>query len=127
MAVIPQAQTSSNRTNYGIVYGFAVPKASKNPTGAYQLAQALVAKNSITLMLQKLPLAPAAKSLLSAPPDDPYAPIVYGQALIAKAWLSPAPSVTDRIFAAMITSVISGSATVHDAVTTADQSLNAAL
>ncbi len=127
IAAVPQPQTSAGRVNYAIVYAFAIPKASKNALGAYRAATELSSTTLAPLVAQSLGVAPALRSLLVPETSDVNAPVVYGQALISKAWLSPAPGVTDRIFADMIDSIISGRATVHDALITADQSLTAAL
>ncbi len=127
MTSVPQPETASERVGYGVVYAFAIPKASDNAEGAYQTAAALAEKNLAGFIVRAIGVAPAARSALASRSDDPYAPIVNSQALIAKGWLSPAPAVTDRIFAGMIHSIIGGRATVHDAITDADGSLSAAL
>ncbi|MDB5195091.1 MAG: hypothetical protein JWO84_275 [Parcubacteria group bacterium] len=127
MAYVPQPGTSSDKVDYGLAYAFAIPKASKNPSGAFRTASALSSASELPLIAQGLGIAPAIRTLLKPSATDIYAPIVYSEALIARAWLSPAPASIDRIFAAMIDSIISGRATVNDALTTADQSLTAAL
>lgn len=127
MAPIPQPQTATQSTDYAIVYAFAIPKASKNATGAYRAATALAGRTEEGIAASALSMAPADRSLLTPPANDLYAPVYYPAALISRGWLSPAPAVTDRIFADMINSVISGRASVHDALTAADQALTAAL
>lgn len=127
IAPIPQPQTAAGRADYGLAYGFAITKASRNPSGAFRTSSALASRTEAPFIYQSIGMAPAIRGLLSAPPNDVSAPIVYPSALIAKGWLSPAPAVTDRIFAAMINSIINGSMSVHDALTTADESLTAAL
>jgi ABC-type glycerol-3-phosphate transport system substrate-binding protein len=127
IAPIPQPQTAAGRANYAIAYGFAITKASRNPSGAFRTASALASQTEAPFIYKSLGMAPAIRSLLSAPANDISAPIVYPSALIAKGWLSPAPGITDRIFAGMINSIINGSMSVHDALTTADESLTAAL
>lgn len=127
IAAVPQPATSATRTNYALVYAFAIPKASKNPVGAYRTASALASRTQAPFTTQALGVAPAIRVLLTPSTSDANAPVIYSQALIAKAWLSPAPAVIDRIFADMIDSIISGRANVHDALTAADQSLTASL
>jgi ABC-type glycerol-3-phosphate transport system substrate-binding protein len=127
MTVVPQPQTSAAQTDYALAYAFAFPKGSANPAGGLQTAEALAAKAEVDIAAPGLLMAPALRSELSAKSSDIYGPIVNASALRAKGWLSPAPGVTDRIFAAMINGIISGGETVHDALVTADQSLNAAL
>jgi ABC-type glycerol-3-phosphate transport system substrate-binding protein len=127
IAPVPQPQTAGTRMNYALVYGFALPKGKANAEGALQVALALTGKGEAVPIVQALGMAPALRSLLSASNDDVYAAVIYPQALIARGWLSPAPAATDRIFADMINSIISGRESVHDAVQAADQSLSAAL
>ncbi|MDB5189409.1 MAG: hypothetical protein JWL82_366 [Parcubacteria group bacterium] len=127
MALIPQPETSQVKTDYAIGYAFAFPKGAHNPAGAYRVAVALAAKDKAPLIVQKLSMAPAMRSLMAAPSGDLYAPIIYPLALISKSWLSPAPAVTDRIFAGMINDIVSGRSSVREALVTADESLTAAL
>ena len=127
MAQVPQPQTAASPADYGLVYAFAIPKASKNPTGAYRSIVALSSASALSLTSTALGMAPAQRSLLAGRTNDLYAPVYYPLALIMKVWLSPPPRITDRIFADMINNIISGRMSVHDAIQDADQSLNAAL
>jgi ABC-type glycerol-3-phosphate transport system substrate-binding protein len=127
MAGIPQPQTAAVRTDYGLAYAFAIPKASHNTPGAYLTARALSANDLLPSVAQALFVAPANRTLLVASPSDQYAPVYYPQALIATGWLSPAPPVTDSLFSTMITNITSGRYQTHNALYTADQALTAAL
>jgi ABC-type glycerol-3-phosphate transport system substrate-binding protein len=126
IAPVPEPQTATTQVNYGLAYAFAVPKVAKNATGALRAAQALSSLES-PLMAMNLGMAPAARNQLTPPANDLYAPVIYPQALIARGWLSPAPESVDRIFAGMINDIISGRASEHDALSTADQALTAVL
>lgn len=127
IAPIPQPETSTSKTDYALAYAFAIPRATKNYEGAYRVAQALSGKESMVPAAHALGMAPALRSELSASADDIFSPVSYPAALSARGWLSPAPVITDRVFASMINSVISGRSSVHDALVTADASLTAAL
>jgi multiple sugar transport system substrate-binding protein len=127
MAIIPQPQTATNRVDYALAYAFATPNGARNPSGALRTAQALSAKQSVGPAAKGLGMAPALRSELSASGDDAFTPIINASALASSGWLSPAPAATDRIFAAMITSIISGGQNVHDALVATDQALTAAL
>ena len=126
-ASMPQPATASNRISYGVGYVFALPKASKNPSGALTTAFALGGVQASQVIASAVGMAPALRSLLVASPDDQFQSIVYNEALTARGWLSPAPYVTDVIFSAMMNNIISGRMDVEVALTTADQSLDAAL
>lgn len=127
MTAIPSPQTAGAIVDYAHLYAFAVPKAAKNLTGSYAVASTMASEGPVQTAAETLGMAPALRSLLSDRTNNANADVYYPLALISKAWLSPAPSVTDRIFAGMITSVISGSQSVTEALQDADDSLNAAL
>ena len=127
MAVMPQPQTSDRRITYGLGYVFAIPKATKNLSGAYAAATAMAAKDVAPVMARGLGMAPALRGSLTPPKNDLYAPVFYPEALVAAGWLSPAPGTTDTIFSTMIGDVTTGRRSVRDALYTADQALDAAL
>lgn len=127
MMAIPQPQTSASRSDYGLAYAFAIPKASKNANGAYAAALALTDKSFVPSAAQELSMAPALGALLVSSPTDIYSPVYYPMALIAQGWLSPAPAAVDTIFSAMITNVTSGRLQPAMALSTAAQALDAAL
>lgn len=124
IARIPQLATATTRVNYGVGYALAIPKQSKNPTGAYSTALALAGKTQ--LIATNASMAPALRVLIPGGTSKDTS-IYYPEALVAKAWLSPSPSVTDGIFSGMIVNITSGRQDVPEAVHAADQSLNASL
>lgn len=127
MTAIPAPQTASSRVDYAHVYALAIPKNAKNQTGSYTLASTLAGEGTVKSAASRTGIAPALRSLLSSRTESANADVYYPLTLISKGWLSPAPLVTDRIFAGMITNVISGSQTVKEALQQADDSLSAAL
>jgi ABC-type glycerol-3-phosphate transport system substrate-binding protein len=127
MAPLPQLQTSSVKSDYGLAYAFAIPKASQNATGALSVAEELANPSYLPIAAQGLSMAPANRTLLTPSASDLYAPVYYPAALISSGWLSPAPATTDQLFSAMITSVSSGASTASAAVNAVDAALDAAL
>ncbi|MBA3789419.1 extracellular solute-binding protein [Patescibacteria group bacterium] len=127
MAQIPQPQTASSATDYGLAYAFAIPKASKNPSGSFATALALGGNSVLPAAAHALSMAPSQRALLTVSPTDTFEPIYYPEALVARGWLSPAPATTDAIFSAMISNITSGRYQTHEAIPVADQALNAAL
>ena len=127
MAAAPQPATAPSRVTYGRAYALVVPKASRNPSGAYETALALAESDVLPTLARSAGMAPAARTLLMPSNEDLYEPVYYPQALIAKGWLSPPPSTLDAIFAAMIGNVNSGRMNVEEALDTADQALTQAL
>ncbi len=127
MAQIPQPGVSASRTTYALAYVFSIPKASKNPAGAMQVAYALGADAPMNAMTDILSMVPARRAIVAAGTTDRYDTLTYADALVAKGWLSPAPSATDPIFSAMIGNVTSGRMQSAQALQAAGDSLNAVL
>ena len=127
MAAVPQPGTSETRISYGKGYVLAVPESSSNSAGAFAIADSLSRTVPTDAYISLLRLAPARRTLLVAPENDPYAPIYFREALYARAWLSPTPEETDSIFGAMISNIGSGRKDVLEALNTADQTLNQSL
>lgn len=122
MARIPQPSVAENRTTYALAYAFAIPRASLNPAGAMSAAFGLSANG--TLAAARFSMVPASRGLLGSAGDDRYAAVYYTEALIARGWASPAPSIVDGIFAGMISNITSGRRDVTDALRSAADSLN---
>lgn len=126
MAAAPSPAVGQSRVTYGRAYAFAIPRASKNSAGALEVAMTLSGKDAGPIFARAFGMAPAARMALAPNPADLYEPVYYPEALIARGWLSPAPSSTDRIFATMVSNVASGRETVNTAIVTANTALNAA-
>ena len=127
MTAVPVQETAPLRTTFGRAYIFALPRSSPNYEGAYRIALGLTSAEVLPAIAHALGMAPAQRALLAPAKDDLYEPVYFPQALVAKAWLSPSAAVTDRIFGTMVGNVVSGRESIRDALSTADQSLNAAL
>lgn len=126
MAVIPQPGTGGTPKTYGLAYAFALPKAAPNFEGGFKTAVALTFNEPMKIIAEGAGMAPARRAMLTDVPDR-YAELFYPQALIAAGWLSPAPRVTDAVFSAMIDNITSGRKDVSEALSSAEQTLNAAL
>ena len=127
MTAVPSPQTATGRVDYARAYVFSIPRNAKNATASYQVASALASASQVPVFSSASGMAPALRSLVSARTDDANASVYYPLALISKGWLSPAPAVTEQIFADMINTVISGRGTVTQAVKSADDALVSAL
>ena len=127
MARIPTPGTVQTRTTYAHVYAFAIPKASGNKQGAFETAFAISQGSAASAFAQGLSMAPVQKSILAAPKGDRYAAVFYPEVLVSRVWLSPSPSETDTIFGTMIGNITTGRMTLDTAISSANQSLDAAL
>ena len=127
MAPAPAPGTLTTRITYAHAYAFAIPKSSKNASGAYRAAIGLTSKDALPAIARGLGMAPATRAFLSPAKDDLYQPVYFPEALIAKGWLSPGTTDTDRVFGTMVENVISGRQNVREALNAADQALTQAL
>lgn len=126
MSAAPAPGTNATRTTYGRAYAFAIPRATGNGDGALRVALTLSEQDTVPLFARAFGMAPAHRGALAPLAGDLYEPVYFPEALIARGWLSPAPEETDLIFGTMITNVLSGREGISNAITTANQSLNAA-
>lgn len=122
VAPIPQIRGASTAINTGYVYGFAVPRAAKNPGGALTVAALLTGPASSKALSTALGMPSARRDILSQAAqgnDD----LFNKQAIITKNWIDPDPVQTEDVFRAMIEDTVSGAALITEAVQHADQQL----
>lgn len=122
IAPIPQIRGATAAVDTGTVYGFAVPRAAKNPTGAFTVAAILTAAD----VSQKLSIAlgiPSARREVLALPAEGNDPLFNKQAIIVRNWVDPDPVQTNAIFQGMIENTTSGALLLSEAIQRADQEL----
>lgn len=127
VAPLPQPATASVKATYGLLYSASVLRFAGNPAGALQVALALASPSASVSIAAASRMAPAHRAELVPPADDRFAAIAFQEALRARGWLSPAPAVTDGIFAGMIGNVTSGRRTVLQSLEAAQAALDEAL
>jgi ABC-type glycerol-3-phosphate transport system substrate-binding protein len=123
IAPVPQAQGATALRNYGTFYGFAIPKTSRNVSGAYLAAMKLTESAIVRELTTSLGLTPAHRALYSGTPTSVYDEVLRESALIARGWLDPAPKETSTIFKTMVESITSGRSDADGAVNDALYSL----
>lgn len=126
MGALPQPGTTQARVGYAKAYAFAVPRASDNAAGAFSAAYALSEPVRAAASARLLSMAPATRSQLMPLQSDKFEPIYFYEALTSRGWLSPSPAATDRIFSTMIENIVSGRVPIGQALSQADQALEAA-
>jgi ABC-type glycerol-3-phosphate transport system substrate-binding protein len=127
VAPFPQLATSGAKTTFGLVYGFVIPNASKNPVGAYAAASVFTDVGVERIAAAATHMAPVVRALLASPPSAGRASVAYSSALYAKGWLSPTPYLTDNVFSTMISNVITGRLTPEAALSSAESALSTLL
>lgn len=122
IAPIPQIRNLDTSTGSGIVYGFAVPRASKNPGGALTAAYLLASPEASKALATVAGQASARRDVLALGAQG-NEDLFNRQALIARTWEDPNPAQTNVIFRDMIESITSGSAKITEALQRAEQAM----
>jgi ABC-type glycerol-3-phosphate transport system substrate-binding protein len=123
VTLLPQARTAGTRLTYGKVYGLAIPQASRNPGGAFIIANYLTSQQAALIAQEKGLTVPLRRDILAMPQSAAFASLTYESALISKTWLDPLPYATDRMFDQMIDNITSGKLDTLQAVSAAGSEL----
>jgi multiple sugar transport system substrate-binding protein len=116
VAEVPQGADEINRKGYGTIYAFTIPKTSKNPAGAYEVAQTLTMTPVTDTLVRTLALAPARRDLIAAKHGSAVGDIIYQSALIARGWLDPEPVSSSIVLKEMIEAVTSGRNKISESI-----------
>ncbi len=127
VAKVPQSRVSGRSVTFGRIYGVALSRGVKNPTGALEAALMLVARENALELDNILGLPPARRDLLSLKPTDTLGSVIYDSALQARAFVDPAPIETAKLFQDAIESVTSGRARTSEAVSALNRGLEAVI
>ncbi len=122
IAVVPQVRDSERTATAGVVYGFAVPRAARNPAGALTAAYLLASPVGSKAIASVTGQASARRDVLAGTAEGTQV-LVNRQALIVDTWEDPHPIETDRIFRDMIESITSGAAKISEALQRAEQAM----
>lgn len=122
ISAIPQIKNLEKSTSGGVVYGLAVPRAAKNPSGALTIAFLLASPEASKALSSIGGMASARRDVLSQTGEGVNT-LINRQALIVRTWEDPNPLETARIFKDMIESITSGAAKITEALQRAEQAM----
>ena len=114
-ALVPQGANATIRRTYGNFYGFAIPRASSNVSGAYAAGQTLSQAEVSLALSRELQMAPVHRSILGRGSNSAFEQIIFNAALISAGWLDPNPASTDGILQTMVEDVASNRARISEA------------
>jgi ABC-type glycerol-3-phosphate transport system substrate-binding protein len=126
IAPLPEARGAGKFTESDL-YALAIPRGSKNPSGALFAAEALSGAPAQKVLAQKSRIPSVRRDLLVVSPDDPYSEIFRTAALSAFAFLDPDPAKTEALFQRAVENISSGKLEISEAVAGAGQELKAIL
>ncbi len=125
VAEVPQGATASVKRNYGIFYGLAIPKASKNKAGAALVLQNLSGEGNAVKLANLSGFAPVHRTSLVSGSNDLYGRVAYASAIYSRGWLNPDRDRLDSILQQMLSSINANrnniSSATADAVTRISQ------
>lgn len=113
----PQLKNAKTFASYSNYFFPTVSKQSKNPEAAWQFITFVTLGEGLTSYLKESHRPAVRRDLLAAGTKDAELDIFYRQALIARGWPIPDEEITRSIFSTAIDSVVSRSATTHEALT----------
>jgi ABC-type glycerol-3-phosphate transport system substrate-binding protein len=123
VASVPQESNATVRRNYGDFYAFAIPRGSKNISGAYALASLLSRADMVEPLLNGYNLAPVHRISYTGAQSDPFKNVIYQSALISRGWLDPSPRESGDLFRTMVEEITSGRARTKNVIMDAVQGL----
>lgn len=124
---VPQIRDVTKRTVFAHMYAFSIVKQSKQLSGAFTAISALTQDAPIKSLEAVTNLPPVLRSLVGTKPADPFREVFYNSALLAHSWIDPDPAKSTKIFRDMIESITSGRSRPLDALSVANEQLQAAL
>lgn len=120
VAQVPQGGSATALRTYGTFYGFAIPRAAANTTGAFNVAQKLTGTKVNDELTRAINMASPRRDVVSAGDSSSYRSVMLQSGLIARTWLDPDPKASADIFTRMVEDVVSNrsraGAAVGDAI-----------
>jgi ABC-type glycerol-3-phosphate transport system substrate-binding protein len=110
------------------IWSLAIVKQSPNIAASYTAIMGLTESSAIAALDAYLNLPPVRRDLLStSPSNNPYLKVFYDSSLFSHTWLDPDAQSTDTIFRDMIESITSGRARTSEALSKANDLLQASI
>ncbi|MEK7613761.1 MAG: extracellular solute-binding protein [Patescibacteria group bacterium] len=106
------------------VYALAIPRGSKNQSGALKVAVAFSGIDVQKSLMAQTGLPSVRRDVLSASPENPFESIFRDAALNAYVWFDPDPEGTEKIFERMVEETSSGKLRIPEAVSQAQEELS---
>ncbi len=108
IAMVPNPKKKEKKQVFARVWGLAIPKSSKNPSAALEVARVLSGKEAQEILSKKINLPPVRRDLLSQRSGDKYMDILYKKAIFGSTFVNPDKRQTREIFKFMINSIKGG-------------------
>lgn len=124
-APVPQGSGATVKRNYGDFYAFSIPRAAKNPNGAYGVALLLGNPVNAKSLYEAFGFAPVHRALYPGNTGDPFRSVLNQSGLIARGWLDPSPGRSGQVFQGMIEEVTSGRSRLENVILDAGRRLEA--
>lgn len=125
VVTVPQGSATTIQRTYGDFYALAIPRSSKNITGAHAVASFLGQPEQAKMFAEMFDFAPVHRALYSENISDPFKNVLYRSALIARGWLDPNPSRSNDVFRAMVEDTLTDKTNLNKIVIDTVRSLEA--
>jgi ABC-type glycerol-3-phosphate transport system substrate-binding protein len=125
VALLPQSQSSNRKVTYGSMMTLAIPKTSRNASGAIAMVAKLTSRDTQAAFSSALGIPSVRRDLLSSyDPTSTFQSVFNRSAVIAQGVLEPDARQTDGIIRELIDTVVSGQYEISEAVSRAHEKLN---
>lgn len=124
LALLPQIKDAKVLSTFGNIWGFAILKNSKNPSGAFTIIKTLTRSDAVPFWADILRIPSARRDVVGAVETNSAKSILNKSAIISKGWYDPQSPVTDSIFQEMVESYTTGRETVDGALNSASDRLD---
>ncbi len=116
VAVVPQIKGSLTKATFGRIYALAVSKSSPRKGAAFTAIFKMMDENFSKNFAEDVSMVPVRRDLLARGNSGSFSPVFFRSAIMAKAWLDPAPDKVYKIFQNMVESVATGAARPSESV-----------
>lgn len=127
VTTVPQIRNAPKKVVFAHMYSISIVKQSKQIAGAFVALNALTEGSAIKSLENVTNLPPVRRDLLADKPTDAFRTVFYDSALISDSWIDPDPVASSNTFRDMIESITSGQSRVSEALSRANDELNAEL
>ena len=122
IAIVPQPQNPIRRTTYGSMSIFAIPRTSKNVSGALEVVSIFTSAPTQQILAGQFNRASIRRDVLaSADPSSPYQEVINRSAIMSQGVLEPDQNKMNEIVREIIEGVVSGQFEINQAISRAHE------
>ena len=115
ISLLPQSRENPRIQTYGRVYGISTMKMSLSPNTSKWTAEIMTGPQYLATLVDKIPVAPARRDMLSVQQVEAHKATIYQSALVSRGWRDPHPVRTGDIFKSTVEDITAGRKDLNEA------------